>query len=294
MKTSDIALFLRTKFIGNDIEIKCFATLADIKPDSIIFVKKFTLECLKKLNQIPVNYVAIVTDDFKDKLKCSYILSADPRLDFIRVLNRFFGGENSFNGIHQTAIVETSAALGSDVFIGANCYIGNHVIIGDRTKIFPNVVIMDDTVVGSDCYIKSGAVIGQPDFGFEKDENGIPIHFPHLGKVIIGNDVYIGANTAINRATLDSTIIEDNVKIDDLVQVSHNSKVESCSYVIAGTILCGGVHIGKNCWIAPNVSIKQQLTVGDNVVIGLGSVVIRDVEHDTVVAGNPCKEIKRK
>ena len=121
-------------------------------------------------------------------------------------------------------------------------------------------------------------VIGQPGFGFEKDENGQPIHFPHLGKIKIGNHVYIGANTAIDRATLNSTIIGDHVKIDNLVHIAHNVIIDDCSYIIAGTILGGGVHVGKDCWLAPNVSVKQQLHVGNGSLVGLGAVVIKDVE----------------
>lgn len=152
---------------------------------------------------------------------------------------------------------------------------------------------MGNVIIGEECNIKSGVVIGQAGFGFEKDENGIPIHFPHLGRIVIGNNVYIGANTVIDRATLTSTIIGDHVKIDNLVHIAHNVIIGDYSYIIAGTILGGGVHIGKNCWIAPNVSIKQQLSIGDNALVGLGAVVLKNVDDNMIVVGNPAKILEK-
>ena len=294
MKSSDIALFLNCKMHGNDFDVTSYATLSDIKERSVIFVKKYSDEYLKKLNTCPKKFIAIVVPEYDCKLKCTYIISKDPRLSFIRVLNRFYSKNDSHGGIHMTAVISKSANIGEDVYVGANCFIGDNVIIGNRTKIFPNTVIMDGTIIGSDCYIKSGVVIGQPGFGFENDENGVPIHFPHLGKVIIGNNVYIGANTVIDRATLEDTFLADNVKVDNLVHIAHNVHIEENSLIIAHAMLGGGVHIGKNCWISPNVAVKQQIRVGDRALVGLGAVVIRDVDDAAVIVGNPGKQLIKR
>lgn len=292
---STIAEFLRKDLYGGDGNIETYSSLTNIKEYSLIFVKKFNQEFVSLINTMEVKWtiLAIVTPEYKDKLECSCIFSDNPRLDYLRVVQAYFVKDNFVAGIHPSAILGKRTSIGKNVFIGANCFIGDNVTIGDDTCILPNVIIMENTSIGTNCYIKSGVVIGQSGFGFERDENGVPVHFPHLGHVKIGNHVYIGANTAIDRGTLDATIIGDNVKIDNLVHIAHNVIIDNCSYVIAGTIIGGGVHIGKDCWIAPNVSIKQQLHIQDNALIGLGAVVLKNVEQNTVVAGNPAKVLKK-
>ena len=292
---SAIAAFLKKELYGECGNVETYSSLADIKPCSLVFIKKFDEEFVSLINMASVKQtiLAIVTSEYLDKLECAYILSDNPRLDYLRVIQHYFVKNHFTPGVHPSVIVGKNVSIGKGVFIGANCCIGDDVTIGNNTCILPNVVIMDNTSIGEDCYIKSGVVIGQPGFGFEKDESGIPVHFPHLGRVKIGNHVYIGANTAIDKGTLDATIIGDYVKIDNLVHIAHNVVIDDCSYVIAGTIVGGGVHIGRNCWIAPNVSIKQQLCVEDNALIGLGAVVLKDVEMNSIVAGNPAKVLKK-
>lgn len=289
----EISSFLGKKIKGKECIINTYSSLSNIKPNSVVFAKKYDERYVSLLNSCE-NLLAIVTSEYdKEELLCAYIISENPRLDYMKVVQKFFCEENSLVGIHSSAIIEEGATIGRNVAIGAGCYIGENVTIGDNTKILPNVVIMGEVTIGKECYVKSGVVIGQSGFGFEKDENGIPMHFPHLGKVVIGDYVYIGANTAIDRGTLESTIIGNHVKIDNLVHIAHNVVIGDYSYIIACTILGGGVRIGKNCWIAPNVSIKQQLCIGDNVLVGLGAVVLKDVDENTVVVGNPAKALKK-
>lgn len=293
MDCSAIAVFLNKQLVGSNIEIVKFSTLAELKNNCFVFCKKYSVDFERVLNEHKM-VLAIVTSEYEGRIDCSYIVSENPRLDYLRVIKEFFVERaNQVDVIHPTAVIEDGAKLGENVYIGANCYIGKNVIIGDRTYINPNVIIVGDTMIGHDCFIKSGVVIGQSGFGFEMNENGIPEHFPHVGKIEIGNNVYIGANTAIDRGTLGSTIIHDNVKIDNLVHIAHNDVIGENSFVIAGAILGGGVEIGENCWIAPNVSIKQQSRVGDNALVGLGAVVLKNVDSNTVVVGNPAKVLKK-
>lgn len=292
MEAKEISIFLSKELRGKNCLINTYSTLFNLKSNSVVFCKKFEEEYIDLLNS-KKDLLAIVTAEYSNKLHCAYIVSENPRLDYMRIIQHFFCKEEEYIGIHPNATIESGCVLGNNVFIGANCYIGNNVTIGDGTKILPNVVIVGDVTIGKNCYIKSGVVVGQPGFGFEKDKNGIPVHFPHVGKVIIGDEVYIGANTAIDRATLETTFIGNRVKIDNLVHIAHNVVIEENSYIIAGTILGGGVHVGKNCWIAPNVSIKQQLHIGNDSLIGLGAVVLKDVEENTVVVGNPAKILNK-
>ncbi len=292
MKSSLIAEFLGKKLNGPDIDIVHYSTLSNSQAHTVVFAKKFEEQYIRSLNLAGKELLAIVTPEYRDRLSCSYILSENPRLDYLKTIEEFFFTEDRQTGVHLTAVIEEGAVLGENVYIGANCYIGEKVTVGRNTRIYPNVVIMGETTIGEDCYIKSGTVIGQPGFGFEKDTNGIPVHFPHMGKVLIGDHVYIGAATTIDRATLEATVIGNHVKIDNLVHIAHNVVIEDASYIIAGTILGGGVHVGKDCWIAPNVTVKQQLRIGNGSLIGLGAVVVKEVNENTVVAGNPAKFLK--
>ena len=288
----EISFFLKKEIKGKECVIDTYFSLSNIKCNSVVFAKKYNEQYVTLLNSCK-GILAIVTPEYDRKLRGTYIISENPRLDYMKIVQKFFNREDLLLGIHPSAVIEEGASIGDNVLVGANCYIGKNVIIGSNTKIMPNVIIVGDVIVGKECYIKSGVVIGQPGFGFEKDENGIPVHFPHVGKVVIGDYVYIGANVAIDRATLESTVIENHVKIDNLVHIAHNVHIGEGSYIIACTILGGGVRIGKNCWIAPNVSIKQQLSVGDNALVGLGAVVLKDVDDNSTVVGNPAKVLNK-
>lgn len=290
MKSSEIAKFLEKEFIGEDVEITTFSSLSNLVENSVVFAKKYAKDYSETLSNAK-NVLAIVCEDYRDKLPVPYIISNNPRLDYLRVVSEFFVQPEIAAGVHPTATVEEGAKIGKNVSIGAHCYIASKVSIGDNTVIHPNTSIYGKVTIGADCYIKPGVVIGGPGFGFEFDENGIPIHFPHSGEVIIGNHVYIGANTTIDRATIDATIIKDNVKIDNLVHIAHNCTIDENTLVIAGTILCGGVTIGRNSWISPNSSIHQKIKIGDHCIVGMGSVVLRKVKSGDTVFGNPAEKL---
>lgn len=252
MDSSVIATFLNKQLFGSNIEVTKFSSLSELNDNCVVFCKKYSVDLARVLNEHKV-ILAIVTPEYEGKIDCSYIISENPRLDYLRVLKKFFNENKKEQGIHATAVVEEGAQLGLDVFIGANCYIGRDVIIGDNTYISPNVVIDGKTIIGNNCYFKSGSVIGQTGFGFERNADGIPEYFPHFGTIEIGNNVHIGANNTIDRGTLGVTKIGDNVKTDNLVHIAHNDTIGESSLITAGVIFSGGVIVGKQCWIAPNV-----------------------------------------
>lgn len=286
ISANEIANFLHLPLQGDNIGITCFSDFLNPKANSLIFVKKYNDNLLDFLNSRP-DILAIVCPEYAEKLTSSHIISSNPRLDFINALGHFFAPVPKKGFIHPTANIENGAQIGKNVFIGAGCYISAESIIGDNCILHPNVVIDNKVEIGTHCEIKSGAVIGQEGFGFERNEKGIPTHFPHFGNVVIGNNVFIGSNTTVERAALGSTIIEDNVKIDDLVQIGHNSHIGKNTMITVGSIICGGAVIEDNCYVAPNVSIKEKITIGTKAFIGLGAVVIKNVEADTTVVGNP-------
>ena len=291
MKSSEIASYLNKELLGADIEIQGFSSLSNLIDGTLIFAKKHSKEYEAILNNAQ-NVLAIVCDGY-DSIFIPHIVSPNPRLDFLRVVGKFFADKEIPTGIHPTANIEEGAIIGQNVSIGAHCHIGAKVKIGDNTTILPNCSLYGKVTIGSDCYIKPGAVIGGSGFGFEYDENGVPVHFPHTGEVIIGNNVYLGANVTVDRATIDATIIEDNVKIDNLSHIAHNCKIHANTLITAGVIFCGGVEVGRNSWIAPNSSIHQQLKIGEQCTVGMGSVVLRNVKNGRTVFGNPAIKVEQ-
>jgi UDP-3-O-[3-hydroxymyristoyl] glucosamine N-acyltransferase len=147
-------------------------------------------------------------------------------------------------------------------------------------------------VVGADCKIDPGTVIGGDGFGFERDERGHLVNFPHVGGVRIGDGVDIGANACIDRGTFGDTIIEDGARIDNLAHISHNVRIGAHAVVVTQTTICGSVEIGRGAWVSPNASVLNQCKVGAGAVVGMGAVVIADVPEGVVVAGNPARPVR--
>lgn len=280
-KVSEIAHFLSKDFTGEDFLVYGVSPIEDIKTKTTIFLNDRT----KKEN---IENVLVITTKENDGKYPATIYSDTPRLDFVKVMNHFFF-ERKQAGIHPNASISKKATIGKQVSIGENTIIGEDVVIGDETTILRNVVIDGKVSIGCGCIIKDNSVIGSEGFGFERDESGNPIHFPQVGSIEIGDEVMVGSCTTVERAALHKTIIENNVKIDDLVQIGHNCKVGERSMIAAGTILCGNVTIGKKCWVAPKSVIREKLILGDNAFIGLGSVVVKNVKPGETVYGNPSK-----
>jgi len=173
--------------------------------------------------------------------------------------------------------ISSKASFGKNVSIGCNCVIGDNVSIGDNTIIESNAVIYNSCIIGKNNFISSGVIIGSSGFGFIfRDNSWKNIH--HLGNVIIGDNVSIGANTCIDKATLGSTVIESNVIIDNLVHIAHNVKIGSGTAIAAKVGIAGSTIIGKKCLIGGMVGIFGHLSIADNVVISPKSNVYRDIK----------------
>ncbi len=215
------------------------------------------------------------------------IVVDNPKNALAIVGNTFFVKRPS-GGIHPTAIVSPKAKIGACVYIGAYTVVGE-VVIGDNTVIDSHVKLYDNVVLGNNCRIKSGAVIGGEGFGFERDADGNRYRFPQIGGVKIGNDVEIGSNTCIDRGALSDTIIEDYVKVDNLCHIAHNVHIRCNTVVVACAEISGSCEIGDDTWVGPNSCIRDQRSVGSNTMIGIGSVVVKNVGDREVWAGNPAK-----
>jgi UDP-3-O-[3-hydroxymyristoyl] glucosamine N-acyltransferase len=288
----EIARFLGRKLHGENCVILQPCSLENIRDSSVLFICKrvagegFDVGSLAGHSDLLV----IVQRGFRSRLTCSYVVSPEPRLDFVRVLCHFFV-KRPVPQVHPTAIVERGAVLGRDVLIGAHTYIGPEVQVGNNTMIFNNVVVTGRVEIGARCVIKSNATIGSEGFSFVTASRHLD-HFPQIGRIVIGRNVWIGANTTIERAALDATTIGDDVRIDDLVQIGHNVSVGRAAQITAGAIICGRARIGPRVWIAPNACVDSAVAVGRGAFVGLGAVVLKDVKPSTVVAGSPARFLK--
>lgn len=214
----------------------------------------------------------------------------NPKRALATIGNAFFVKKQE-PGIHPTAIVDKDAKISRTASIGAYAVIGK-AEIGEGTVISPFVRIYDNVTIGDCCFIKEGAVIGGAGFGFERDEEGNRFRFPQIGGVKIGNHVDIGANTCVDRGALSDTILEDYAKVDNLCHIAHNARVGKNAVVVACAEVSGSCVIGEDTWVGPNACIRDQRSVGSNSLIGMGSVVVKNIPDNEVWAGNPAKMMK--
>ena len=297
----EITSFLKSDYVGENFVITSASSLNNIKNNSILFYSeqsnpKFKLKDtvkydLKKLENYK-NIVLITTDEFRKKINIPTISSKNPRLDFSRVIMKFFAKEEFKSGIHKTVIIDKKSIIGNNVYIGPYCSIGKNVKIGNNVKIFNNTSIFGKTEIGSNSVIMSNTVIGSEGFGFIFNDESLS-HFPHLGSVKIGNNVWVGPNCTIEKSTVDQTIIEDHVKIDTLVNIGHNTIIGESSCITAGNIICGKAKIGKRCYVAPNSVIDVNCDIGDDCIIGTSSLVRSNFPKNSVIIGSPAKLLRK-
>ena len=296
-----IAGFLKTNYKGKDFDVTSISSLNNVKNNSLLFysemintqfkIKDNLHYDLKKLEKYK-NIVLIATENIKKKVSVPVISSKNPRLDFQRTVMKFFTEDEFKPDIHKTAIIEKTANIGKNVYIGSHCYIGNNVTIGSNTKILSNTSIYGNTRIGFNSVIKSNTTIGSEGFGFSFTGDEL-FHFASLGSIIIGNNVWIGSNCTVEKAQIDKTIIEDHVKIDDLVQIGHNAIIKKFSQIAAGTIISGRVKIGVGCWIAPNVVVDNGNEIGDNCLVGSLSLVKTNFPKNSIIVGSPARLLKK-
>ena len=214
------------------------------------------------------------------------------------------------NDIHPTAIIDKTASIENGVKIGAGCYIGPNTRIGENSVIYPNVTILDDCTIGKNtviwsgtvirerchlgnkCIIHPNATIGADGFGFRPDPEKGLVKVPQIGNVIIGNDVEIGANSCVDRGKFSSTVIGDGCKIDNLVQIGHNSKLGRFCIMAGNSGLAGSVTLGNGVIIGGSASIKDHTKIGDGAIVGAGSGVTGDVEAGKTMLGYPAVEAR--
>lgn len=232
----------------------------------------------------------------------------NPKLAFIALNEYMYAEKKPQTGIDATAQIAKNAKIGKDCSIGAYAVIGENAVVGDYCQIEPHVVIEHDCQIGSNCrigsgayiayahignncFIYSGARIGCDGFGFQV-MNGQHHRIPQLGRVIIGNDVEIGANACVDRGALDDTVIGDGSRIDNLVQIAHNDKLGRGCVIVSQVGIAGSCTLGDYVVLGGQVGLADHLNIGSGAQIGAQSGVMRDVEAGAVVMGSPCVPFK--
>jgi UDP-3-O-[3-hydroxymyristoyl] glucosamine N-acyltransferase len=236
----------------------------------------------------------------------SLIFAKNPRMVVMKIINEIYYSPsvNKKKGIRQNDKIVTApqmSAISRSARIGKNCSIGNFTkigdkcIIGDNTVVGDCVIIEQNTRIGKNCIIQPGTVIGADGFAYERLEDTLELQrFPHIGGVILGNNVEICSNCSIARGSLSDTIIGEGTKLDALVHIAHNVEIGRHCALTAGTIIGGSTRIGDMCWTGLNSTIKHKVKIGDKVIIGSGASVINDIDDEDIVAGVPAKSIKHK
>ena len=237
------------------------------------------------------------------------IIVSNPQLAMAKTLRHFFPEKSIISSIHESAMIDSTASVGSNVFIdvgvvikpgasigdnssiGANVVIGNGAAVGTNCSVKSNVTIYHNVTIGDNCIIHSGTVIGCDGFGYVTEKH-IHEKIPQTGNVVIGNDVEIGSNCAIDRATIGVTSIGDMTKIDNLVHIAHNVKVGKGCLITAGFAVAGSTEIGDYCTFAGQVGIAPHVKIGSNSVFAAKSGVTKSLKGGKVYAGFPAREIK--
>lgn len=309
VKIESILDFLDTNnykylFQGNENDnIEGFSTLFNYRKDSLTFVSKLYKfsDYLDLFSKRKIKL--IITDPSEDIFDCfeNVIQIEKPTNAFFSILEIFFSDNSTQINNPITKVeadyknnsyISDKAIIGKNVKIGIGCVIEADVSIGDNTEIHHNVVIRRKTKIGKNCTIFSGAIIGERGFNPLTLEDKNRKMLNHYGGVTIEDNVHIGVNCSVNQGSIDDTIIKEGAKLNTMVHVAHNCIVGKNTVITMPTQICGSVIIGDNCHIG-STTIRNQCKVGDNAILGLGSVVVKDVDAGLTVVGNPAKPLRK-
>lgn len=231
-----------------------------------------------------------LTDELKNNNKV-LITVKDPRTAIGLIGNTFFV-KPSLTGVDPSAKVSAQAQIGVGVCIGANVVIGV-CEIGDNTVIMHNSVIHDGVKIGANVLIQSGAVLGTDGLGCIREADGTLNKFPHLGGLVVEDNVEIGAKSVVAKGAFGNTVIGKGSKINALCYIAHNCQIGANVHITPSSILNGSVKIGRDCTVYSNCVIRDQVRIGERVTVGMGSVVTKNIPDDEIWVGNPAKKLSK-
>lgn len=297
MSLVEIAELVGGHVVGDEnLAITGISPINDIAAGSIVYAD--AQENLKKVENSAAAAVLVGEKFSSEQISC--VQTADPLSAFIQLLKHFYPAPEASPGIHPTAVVAEDAQIGEDVSIGpyvvigketvigkgtvikSHVHIGEKVVIGDDCVLHPQVTVYDHCHLGSGVSIHAGTVIGSDGFGYNL-KNGQHVKMPHVGRVFIDNDVEIGANAVVDKATLGETVIGKGTKIDNLVQVAHSVKLGQHNILCAFTGIAGSTISGDHVIFAANVGVSDHVRIDDQVILGARAGV---PPHKHLLSGN--------
>lgn len=306
---SQIAQIINGKIEGDaNVSVSSFGKIEEAQTGQLAFLANPKYE--EHLYSTKASIIIINSElELKQPVKGTLIRVVDAYSAFAALLTKYQEIiTQQLSGIQQPVYIATTASHGANVFIGAFAYLGEKVKVGDNTKIFPNVYLGDnvtvgdntiihpgvkiyhDCVIGDQVIIHAGTIIGSDGFGFAPQADGSFKKVPQIGNVVIENNVEIGANTTIDRATIGSTIIKSGAKLDNLIQIAHNVEVGNSTVIAAQTGVSGSTKIGKGVMIGGQAGIVGHIEIGDGAKINAQSGVSKSLEPGKAVTGSPAHD----
>ncbi|OGT25971.1 MAG: UDP-3-O-(3-hydroxymyristoyl)glucosamine N-acyltransferase [Gammaproteobacteria bacterium RIFCSPLOWO2_02_FULL_42_14] len=291
---SDLAKHINAKIIGNqNASISRIAPISRAQSGDLTYLSASMYRPFLQTTQASA---VIVTAEDAALCKTTALVVQNPELAYARIAPLFHPFKKPAAGIHSSAVISKTAVIDHTASIGALCVVGDNVKIGANTIVLPNTIIYDDAVIGANCFLHSqvtvhhqviigdrvilhsGAVIGADGFGLAQ-ENGRFEKIPQLGSVHIANDVEIGANSCVDRGAIDHTVIEHDVKIDNLVQIAHNVVIGAYTVIAGCASVAGSTRVGRHCIIGGAVTIGGHLTITDGVIFSGCAMVTKSVSE---------------
>ena len=266
-----------------------FSSLANYRPGTLTWVGKES--CYADCGRPENLQCAVVQENIQVKSGCTIVTPASREV-FFAILKHFWGEAPRKCGTGRGTVFSGNVRIPPSVSVGDGCVLSGDICVGGGTVIEDHVTIMNRVTIGRNCIIHSGTVIGKDGFGFTFGRNGIPVKVAHFGGVLIGDRVEIGANTVIDRGTLDNTCIGDDSKIDSLCLIAHNVQIGKAVLVAGKAEVAGSARIGDRSYIAPGGMVKNQVKTGTGCFIGMGVTVRRDMADDTAAVSGDGKMIK--
>jgi UDP-3-O-[3-hydroxymyristoyl] glucosamine N-acyltransferase len=312
LTAKELAIFLDAQIDGNpDSTVEKLVKIEEADSKSLCFIAN------PKYDHYAADThagILVVAKDFKIKNNngTTFLRVNDPYSSFVLLLEKFSGESTVKSGIEQGSFVDGSAQVDSSCYVGAFAYVGKNVTLAKGVQVYPNCYLGDDssieedsilyagvklyrgTQIGKRSILHSGVVVGSDGFGFAPQKDGSFVKVPQTGNVTIGNDVEIGANTVIDRATLGSTQIADGVKLDNLVQIAHNVVVGPNSVVAAQAGISGSTKLGKNVMVGGQAGIVGHISIADGVKINAQSGVSKTIEEKGAsLSGTPAENFRQ-
>ena len=299
-----IAMFIGGEVAGDDnAAVSTVSKIEEGRPGSLTFLSnpKYTNYIYETEASIVLVAKSFVPEH---PVKATLIRVDDPYDSLARLMTLYESSKPRKHGVHSLAFISPSAKLGKDVYVGPfacigdgavvgdgvriypHCHVGDNVVVGDGTTLYANVCIYDGCRVGRNCTLHSGVVIGADGFGFAPTSTGYE-KIPQIGNVVIEDNVEIGANTCVDRATMGSTVVRHGVKLDNLIQVAHNDEIGAHTVIAAQSGIAGSTKIGEWCRFGGQVGIAGHITIGDRVNAGAQTGVPSHVDDGATIMGTP-------